>query len=230
MPPVVLPGASAAAFSSPQSPHAIAPSPVFFAAQEALLAAVAAGRLAPLPPPAVDAAVWQLEHLRLLVAHLNVLVGRRAAAGCTPTSCAVMATGDVQYLCASHPSPRECCALDYAVHTLDASSALLNSSTAYPSRLSVSPAGAAHFSPLSRRLYRVLSHAARHHAAAFAPFEAETRCAGRLTALARAHGLLTEEQLLIPHAELAGDAGVGEGGRQAAAAEASAGRGESSAS
>jgi hypothetical protein len=88
------------------------------------------------------------------------------------------------------------------VHTVDGAAALLSSTAAFPSRVSVSRGSAAHFPNLARRLYRCLSHAWKHHPEAFAAFERDTRCAARLTALCRAHGLLAEDQLLIPAADL----------------------------
>ncbi|GIQ91541.1 MOB kinase activator family protein, partial [Kipferlia bialata] len=38
------------------------------------------------------------------------------------------------FLCACHPSPRECSAIDYIVHTLDATGSHLNSTASFPNR------------------------------------------------------------------------------------------------
>ena len=89
------------------------------------------------------------------------------------------------------------------VHTLDASQALLTSTWAFPSRAAVKAPSLSHFANLARRLYRVLSHAWRHHPRRFAAFEAETRCAARFEALARQHSLLAEEAMVIRAGERA---------------------------
>jgi len=54
--------------------------------------------------------------------------------GCSPANCPEMRTADCQYLCASHDKPRECCATDYIIHTLDYTTAILNSTKLFPSR------------------------------------------------------------------------------------------------
>lgn len=36
------------------------------------------------------------------------------------------ATDEWLYLCAAHKAPKECCAIDYIIHTLDGTAALLN--------------------------------------------------------------------------------------------------------
>ena len=173
-----------------------------FVAQQHLLSLRRDGILGVSPPPSVSAQLWQLEHLRLLLCDLNNLVGRLAG-HCTATSCPVMGTADLQYLCASHATPRECTAMDYSIHTLDGASALISSSRTFPSRVSVGDAAATSFPSLVRRLYRVLSHAWHHHASIFADFEGSTLCAARITAVAIKYGLLTPEQLLIAPAALA---------------------------
>ena len=66
--------------------------------------------------------------------HLNQLTVKLRGE-CTPSSCPVMnATDEWQYLCAAHKTPKECCAIDYIVHTLDGTSALLCLDKAFPSR------------------------------------------------------------------------------------------------
>ena len=168
--------------------------------------------LSPAHPPVLpfishcpNPSVWVYEHMRLLVAHLNDLIGRlgEPAAGsgapaCSPATCPVMGCGDVQYLCgalAHGPEPHECCAIAYAVHTADDMSNRLSSSRDFPSRVSVPPAAAAAFPNVARRLYRVLAHAHRHPAPQFAEFEQRTRCAERTTAVCRTFGLLADDQL-----------------------------------
>lgn len=169
-------------------------------AQQLLLRAGALGELAPDAPADVSADVWMYEHFRLLLADLNVLVGLLCASGaCTALTCPQMCCGAQQYLCAPHTAPRECCAPDYMVHTLDAATSALTSSRDFSSRLVLRPGLAASVFPnQARRLYRILSHAWRHHAGIFAEFEATTRTAARFTALCRTHRLLSADQFLIP--------------------------------
>ena len=71
---------------------------------------------------------------RRLTQDLNLLVVAMLEDGCSPSNCPEMRTLDCQYLCASHDRPRECPATDYIVHTLDYTTALLNSSKLFPSR------------------------------------------------------------------------------------------------
>lgn len=71
---------------------------------------------------------------RRLTQDLNLLVVAMLEDGCSPSNCPEMRTLDCQYLCAAHDKPRECPATDYIVHTLDSTTALLNSSKLFPSR------------------------------------------------------------------------------------------------
>jgi len=93
--------------------------------------------------------------------------------------------------------PRECCAMDYMSHTVDAAQALLAGTAAFPSRVTIKASAMPLLVSQARRLYRALSHAWRHHRELYDSFEAETRCTARFTALARRYCLLAEEQLVI---------------------------------
>jgi hypothetical protein len=73
------------------------------------------------------------------------------------------ATDEWLYLCAAHKTPKECCAIDYIIHTLDGTAALLNSDKYFPSRVSISESSLKYFQSIARRLYRVFSHAYFHH-------------------------------------------------------------------
>lgn len=154
-------------------------------------------------PEGIDAGAWQAEHLRLATTLLGELLVRLAAPrggviACDARTCPTMHVGEQVFLCAAHSAPRPCCAADYTAHTVDAAQALLTAAWAFPSRASVRATTAApHFANLARRLYRPLAHAARHHADIFDSFEAETRCTGRLEALARRYALLPAEALTI---------------------------------
>ncbi|KAI8610721.1 Mob1/phocein [Chytriomyces sp. MP71] len=130
-------------------------------------------------PSGVDSAVWQSEHLRLFVLELNQLVALLLQDNeCSPANgapeCVEMKAGEWQYLCAAHPSPMPCSAIDYMIHTLDGATALLNSTKFFPSRVTIPSTSHKHFASLARRLYRVFAHAWFHHRAVFDAFENET--------------------------------------------------------
>ena len=74
------------------------------------------------------------KNFRRLTRDLNFLVVTMLEDGCSPSNCPEMRTLDCQYLCAAHDKPRECPATDYIVHTLDYTTAILNSSKLFPSR------------------------------------------------------------------------------------------------
>lgn len=99
---------------------------------------------------------------------------------------------------------RECSAIDYMAHTIDAAHLHLLSPTHFPSRSSKIESGALGELPShSRRLYRCLLHAYVFHPATFLAFESRTRCATRFGALARRHPIVlatknTEDLLTIP--------------------------------
>lgn len=82
--------------------------------------------------------------------------------------------------------------------SLDSTTALLNSSNYFPSRLQIPHASLTHFPSLFRRLSRIFSHAYFHHREAFATSEAETSLYARFAALCQRYELLGAGLLLIP--------------------------------
>ncbi|RYE97652.1 MAG: hypothetical protein EOO41_03255 [Methanobacteriota archaeon] len=98
--------------------------------------------------------------------------------------------------------PRECCAMDYMVHTVDGAAALLQSTKAFPSKVLIKAPAAAHFPNLARRLYRCLSHMWVHHHDMFMEYERHTLVALRFTNLCRAYSLVSADQLLIDDTDL----------------------------
>lgn len=200
----VLPGGTAAALADALASDGLDGCAGAVTARADLAARARAGSDATAPPPGVHADVWALEQLRLAVAQANAL----AAVLAPLCACTTMSAGGAEaYLCAAHGAPRECRALDYTTHTLDGATALLygDALAGPPPAEPLPPASLAALAALARRLYRILAHAAACHAAAFATFEASTRCSARLTAACRARGLLSDEQsaALIPAALLA---------------------------
>jgi len=111
---------------------------------------------------------------RRLTRDLNLLVVAILEDGCSPTNCPEMRTLDCQYLCATHDKPRECPATDYILHTLDYTTALLNSSKLFPSRVMIQDGPVQYLHSSTRRLYRIFIHAYEHHNDMFRAFENET--------------------------------------------------------
>mmetsp|Transcript_7697 Transcript_7697/g.19973 ORF Transcript_7697/g.19973 Transcript_7697/m.19973 type:complete len:290 (+) Transcript_7697:62-931(+) len=122
-------------------------------------------------PPGVSVELWLYEHLRRMLREMNELVVSLRGL-CDAETCPQMkATDEWQYLCAAHASPKECCAVDYIIHTLDGATALLTSTAIFESRYNISQEAAKNFQPIARRLYRVFSHTFYHHREAFNEFE-----------------------------------------------------------
>ena len=120
---------------------------------------------------------------RRLTRDLNLLVVAMLEDGCSPTNCPEMRTLDCQYLCATHDKPRECPATDYIIHTLDYTTALLNSTKLFPNRfppsdpikpnirIMIQDGPMQYLYSSARRLYRIFIHAYEHHNEVFRAFE-----------------------------------------------------------
>merc|ERR1712196_152446 len=104
-------------------------------------------------PSDTDSLVWQYEHLRQFMIEFNLLVVALSDE-CTPETCPKMtASNECQYLCAAHRKPQDCPAIDYMVHTIDGSTALLTTSKPFSSRAQVPASSAKYFQSMARRLY-----------------------------------------------------------------------------
>ncbi|RKP24162.1 MOB-like protein phocein-like protein, partial [Syncephalis pseudoplumigaleata] len=133
------------------------------------------GRLLQMPP-GQNEDVWQYEHLRMLCVDMNYLV-IQLEHECNKESCPEMKAAEWLFFCAAHAQPQSCCAIDYAFHTLDGATSLLNSHKYFPSRQSIISSSLKHFQSIARRLYRVFAHAWFHHREEFTSFEASVaRC------------------------------------------------------
>mmetsp|Transcript_48874 Transcript_48874/g.114762 ORF Transcript_48874/g.114762 Transcript_48874/m.114762 type:complete len:210 (+) Transcript_48874:2-631(+) len=122
-------------------------------------------------PEGADEAAWQLEHMRQFSLELNQLTVALDEV-CSKLTCPVMkATDEWLFLCAAHKKPQECSAIDYIIHTLDGTAALLNSNKWFPSRVTIPASSLTYYKSIARRLYRVFSHAFFHHREAFDIFE-----------------------------------------------------------
>ncbi|CAG8518075.1 3569_t:CDS:2 [Acaulospora morrowiae] len=148
-------------------------------------------------PPDQDPEAWQYEHLRQLCLELNYLVVQLESE-CNRQSCPDMKADEWMYLCAAHPTPMNCCAIDYIVHTLDGATTMLNSHKHFPSRISISNNSVKHYQSIARRLYRIFAHAWFHHREVFESFENETFLYGRFMKLSDRYGLVAKNLLIIP--------------------------------
>ncbi|KAI3638922.1 hypothetical protein MIR68_003420 [Amoeboaphelidium protococcarum] len=152
------------------------------------------------PPDATDEALWQYENMRMLCLQLNNLIVALQDV-CHPENgspgCVEMKADEWLYLCASHPSPQNCCAIDYIVHSLDGASALLNSTKFFSSRVSVPDSSVKQFALIARRLYRIFAHAYYHHRDVFDAFEDRTRLYERVVKLSLKYDLIPPKLFII---------------------------------
>ncbi|CAG5112204.1 Oidioi.mRNA.OKI2018_I69.chr2.g6447.t1.cds [Oikopleura dioica] len=150
------------------------------------------------PPEGADEDVWKYEHLRQFCQELNGLA-TRLQAECSPETCNQMtATDQWIFLCAAHKSPKECPAIDYTRHTLDGAALLLNSSKYFPSRVSMKQTSVAKLGSISRRIYRIFSHAFYHHKPIFLDFENQTQLCRRFSKFVLTYNLMPAETLIVP--------------------------------
>ncbi|PWN41895.1 Mob1/phocein, partial [Ceraceosorus guamensis] len=147
----------------------------------------------PEAPEKSNTDVWVYEQLRRIVQDFNspwLVALQRSCSRTTSEACSGMAAADWEYLCASHEEGRQCCAIDYVVHTLDGTTSLLNSARHFPSRTYVPTTSLRYFGSVARRLGRCFTHAWQHHRDAFVTCEAETSLYARFRALVAMYDLL----------------------------------------
>ncbi|KNE55555.1 hypothetical protein AMAG_01445 [Allomyces macrogynus ATCC 38327] len=147
-------------------------------------------------PPNGDPLVWQYEHLRQFCLELTGLVVALHDE-CSDQSCPEMKANEWQYLCAAHPTPKNCCAFDYIVHTIDGACGLLNNPKFFPSRVSMGTPAVQQFGNIARRLYRVFAHAYFHHRAVFDRYEAASHLYARFVAFILKYDLMDKDTILI---------------------------------
>ena len=147
-----------------------------------------------------DESLWQYEHIRQFTIELSAFAVFLGSV-CDRSSCPQMkATDEWMYLCAAHKQPQECSAIDYIIHTLDGTAALLNSNKWFPVGSSTVPESSLkYFHSITRRLYRILSHAFFHHKESFDDFESQNHLCLRFVAFAKAYDLIPPKLLIIPH-------------------------------
>lgn len=144
-------------------------------------------------PSSVDDLVWIYEYLRYFCVQLNYLVPDIEVCQCD-----AMVAGEWKFLCSAHASPVECSALDYIIHTLDGTTALLNSSKIFPSRVAIDKDAAVYFSNVSRRLYRIFAHVYYHH---FDLWDVFKHTHDDFVALCECFQLVSKEALIVPYGQ-----------------------------
>mmetsp|Transcript_30496 Transcript_30496/g.71146 ORF Transcript_30496/g.71146 Transcript_30496/m.71146 type:complete len:221 (-) Transcript_30496:59-721(-) len=142
--------------------------------------------------------VWQYEHMRQFIIELNLLIVA-VEDECTVETCPTMtASNEWQFLCAAHRKPQECPAIDYMMHVIEGSTALLMSTKHFPCRGEVAPRSAKFFQSMARRLYRIIAHVYYHHKAAFDQVESEIHLCQRFSQFAMKYKLMCPSMLLVP--------------------------------
>lgn len=142
--------------------------------------------------------IWQYEQLRQVAMELSQLVILLHEV-CTKELCPQMkATDEWVFLCAAHRVPSECCAIDYITHTLEGTTAVLNSSRWFPRR-GVDPAEDATkvFHSIARRMHRIFAHVYYHHLDIFQQFEMERHLCKRFQFLVAEYGWIKGDGLKI---------------------------------
>jgi hypothetical protein len=157
-------------------------------------------------PEDKDESLWQYEHIRQFTIELSHFAVYLSSV-CNQTTCPQMkATDEWMYLCAAHKQPQECSALDYIIHTLDGTAALLNSNKWFPVGSGVPESSLKYFHSITRRLYRILSHAFFHHKDAFDEFEKQYHLCLRFVAFSKVYDLIPPKLLIIPENSTSGSA------------------------
>ncbi|KDN44247.1 Mob1/phocein [Tilletiaria anomala UBC 951] len=150
----------------------------------------------------IDTDVWVFEQLRRIVLDLSTPWLTSLQHDCSktknPSTCDAMNAGEWMYLCASHGEEKQCCAIDYTIHTLDGATALLNSARHFPSRTYIPTTSLRHFGSISRRLSRIFVHAKDHHRKIFDECESETSLYARFYALCKLYDLISIDSLPSP--------------------------------
>ncbi|KAK3240114.1 hypothetical protein CYMTET_50020, partial [Cymbomonas tetramitiformis] len=119
---------------------------------------------------------------------------------CTKKTCPQMKASDEWiFLCAAHRLPMECCAIDYITHTLEGTTAVLNSNRWFPARgVAPPPEARKVFQSIARRLHRIFAHVFYHHRSVFQEFEVNSHLCERFLHLVAQYDWIKENLLIIP--------------------------------
>eukprot|EP01135_Chromosphaera_perkinsii_P000655 Nk52_evm22s147 gene=Nk52_evmTU22s147 len=149
----------------------------------------------------VDEDVWVYEHMRNFCLELEQFTSQLLEDVCGPEvspMCESMQASSWQYLCAAHSRPQTCSAIEYTLHTLDQTGAILNSNALFPSRVSVPEKSVRQFQSICRRLYRIFAHAYFTHREVYDMWENETRLCARFQRFCELYQLVPDALLIIP--------------------------------
>eukprot|EP00835_Amoeboradix_gromovi_P004724 NODE_387_length_9532_cov_0.176402.p5 type:complete len:206 gc:universal NODE_387_length_9532_cov_0.176402:5539-6156(+) len=144
-------------------------------------------------PANQDPLVWIFEYLRYFCTQLNFLIPSIEVCACPD-----MVAGEWKFLCSAHTNPVECSALNYIIHTLDGTTALLNSPKVFPSRIAIDKEAATYFQNVSRRLYRIFAHVYFHHKDVWKSFE---KIHDDFVEFCEQHELVGKDSLIVPYHE-----------------------------
>jgi len=102
------------------------------------------------------------------------------------------------YMCAAHKQTKECSAIDYMIHSIDHSTAILQNTANFNSRVTIPASSTKHLLSIVRRLYRLFAHAYYHHKDIFTEFESEMHLCARFTHFARRFKMMSSDLFIIP--------------------------------
>lgn len=118
----------------------------------------------------VETDVWVYEHLKRIVQDMGSRLVPTLQQVCLApvfggsVQCSSMNAGPWTFLCAAHEGgERQCPAIDYTQHTLDAITSTLVSPRLFPSRTHVPSTSIRHYASITRRISRIFLHAREHH-------------------------------------------------------------------
>ena len=118
---------------------------------------------------------------------------------CTSKTCPKMTANETWlYMCAAHKQTKECSAIDYMIHSIDHSTALLHHSSNFNSRVTIPASSQKHLLSIVRRLYRLFAHAYYHHKDIFYKFEMQMHLCARFTHFARRFKMMGPDLFIIP--------------------------------
>ena len=87
------------------------------------------------------------------------------------------------FICAAHKGTSNCSAIDYMIHNLDNSTAIIHSNNF--NRVAIPQDSKKHLHNIVRRLYRLFAHTYFHHRDIYEEFENEMHLCARFTHFTR---------------------------------------------
>ena len=84
------------------------------------------------------------------------------------------------------------------IHSIDHSTAILQNTANFNSRVTIPASSTKHLLSIVRRLYRLFAHAYYHHKEIFTEFESEMHLCARFTHFARRFKMMSSDLFIIP--------------------------------